>query len=63
MSEAAVSSLERDKIVQAVIGMNDSPAEQSDGASRRSVVLVTGMSGSGKSTGAGRTETPRAPRH
>lgn len=50
MSEAAVSSLERDKIVQAVIGMNDSPAEQSDGASRRSVVLVTGMSGSGKST-------------
>ena len=50
MSEAAVSSLERDRIVQAVIGMNDSPAEQSDGASRRSVVLVTGMSGSGKST-------------
>jgi broad-specificity NMP kinase len=50
MSEAAVSSLERDKIVQAVIGMNDSPAEQSDGASRRSVVLVTGVSGSGKST-------------
>ena len=50
MSEAAVSSLERDKIVQTVIGMNGSPAEQSDGASRRSVVLVTGMSGSGKST-------------
>jgi hypothetical protein len=41
MSEAAVSSLERDEIVQAVIGMNGSPAEQSDGASRRSVVLVT----------------------
>ncbi len=50
MTEAAVSSLERDKIVQAVIGMYDSPAEQTDGASRRSVVLVTGMSGSGKST-------------
>jgi shikimate kinase len=50
MSEGGVSSLERDKIVQAVIGMSDSPAEQSDGASRRSVVLVTGMSGSGKST-------------
>jgi hypothetical protein len=35
MSEAAVSSLERDKIVQAVIGMNGSPAEQSDGAWRQ----------------------------
>jgi hypothetical protein len=38
-------------MVQAVIGMNGSPAAQrSNLASARSVVLVTGMSGSGKST-------------
>ena len=37
--------------MQAVIGMNGSQAaEHSEGASARSVVLVTGMSGSGKST-------------
>jgi shikimate kinase len=49
MSEAPVSSFEGE-IVQAVTGMNGGSAEQSEGAPRRSVVLVTGMSGTGKST-------------
>jgi RNase adaptor protein for sRNA GlmZ degradation len=48
---SAVSTLRLGKIVQTVIGMDRSrPAEQGEGASGRSVVLVTGMSGSGKST-------------
>lgn len=39
------------KIVQAVIAMNTSEAaQQCEGATRRTVVLVTGMSGTGKST-------------
>jgi shikimate kinase len=50
MRRRSASSLEWDEIVQAVIGMHDSAAQQSEGASRRSIVLVTGMSGSGKST-------------
>ena len=42
--------LRPDKIVQAVIGMSGrSAVDQSEGMSRRSVVLVTGMSGTGKS--------------
>jgi polynucleotide 5'-kinase involved in rRNA processing len=45
----AVSELGLEEIVEAVNGMNDRPsAEQSESASKRSVVLVTGMSGSGK---------------
>jgi adenylylsulfate kinase-like enzyme len=51
MADERVSTLRPDTVVQAVIGMNGSPAaEPSEGASRRSVVLVTGMSGTGKST-------------
>src|SRR5437763_6252520 len=45
------SRLRLDKIVQAVGGMNGSPAaDQRKGVSGRSVVQVTGMSGTGKST-------------
>jgi hypothetical protein len=51
ISRTITPSRPADKIVQAVFRMNGNPdAAESESGSARAVVLVTGMSGSGKST-------------